>query len=98
MENWEKEKSKQSNYLQRLYPEWAGNYDGSRPAVLVEFMNTSYEIGRQEERDRILKELPKEVRNDEIEKFKCYNTEGNIRMQDGFNYCLKQIKDIILNK
>ena len=61
-------------------------------------LKRAIKLAKQEERERILKELPKEVRNDEIEKFKCYNTEGNIRMQDGFNYCLKQIKDIISNK
>ena len=59
--NWEDIKQEQSDHLKILYPDWNGNYDGSEPAILAEFMNVSYKVGKQEEREiiqNIVKEMP----------------------------------------
>lgn len=43
-------------------------------------------------RERILAE---KVKNDDIHQFGCYNTEGNIRMQDGWNLAIKRVSQLL---
>lgn len=44
-EKWEDMKALQSDFLKTIYSNWCGNYDGSIPAQLAEFMNLSYDCG-----------------------------------------------------
>lgn len=42
---------------------------------------------------RVIKEM--KVKNSEIDRFMCYNTEGNIRMQNGYNEALSDIQKLL---
>ena len=54
------------------------------------FISETIEQAKQEERERIKKRIKKmKVEDDDIEQFCCYNMEGNIRTQGGYNQAIE---------